>query len=118
MRDFSDRQKKVIKYTIIGILLAIGITISITWLVLTCLGKYNSAIDFVKSILSWLFANFGSLIVGITVKILVSKILSEKEKKEIEAIHQSYGLEKKIEPKKKKPKKDEPPTPQSYGYIS
>ena len=113
MKDLNTRQKKIIARTSIGLLICLGLSISITWLVFIIIDNYDSVIEIVRSVFGWLFANFGSLIVGIIIKILVSKTINKKHLKEIELIHESYGLSKKLS-KKEKPKEVSHPT---NGYV-
>lgn len=69
----QDRQKKVIliTLTIIGVVASIGV--SIAWLLMTTLEFDYKNIDDWKDLGAWLYANFGSMTLGLILKILVNK---------------------------------------------
>lgn len=77
----NDKEKKATLKILIIFGVAISIAISITWLVLI-LEFAEDIKQQMKEIVSWLFANFGSMTLGLILKILVNN----KHKKEITEI--------------------------------
>lgn len=91
----EKRQKKIIIITLLVIAILICLGLSITWLVSICL---NWSIENWKELIQWLFANFGTLTLGVIIKMLINFYNIKK----IEKTHETYGLTKNLEPKPKK----------------
>lgn len=77
MDEKKKKKKKIIIITsiILGITIALGL--SITWLVFTCLNWNDNLTASVMSLIGWFYNNFGSMILGIIVKILVGSKLKK-----------------------------------------
>ena len=93
MKQIDERQKKIIKWFSLGLLLACVIALSITWLVFI-VNDWQSTKEQIRLLIAWLFTNFGSISLGIFLKYIANRMMLKQNKREIEQLHIDYGLSK------------------------